>query len=145
MVDVNRSGVTPEADNNRLGGEPSLASLVSGIVQEVQELSRQQLALLKAEITNDVRQTREVAVSWAAAIALGVVGVLMLRLMLVYLVNFATGWPLFACFGVVGLVMAAVAAGLFYAGKKKLDSFSLLPTESIHALKENVQCLTNAK
>jgi hypothetical protein len=145
MVDVTRSGVAPEVDNNRIGGEPSLASLIGGIVTEVQELSRQQLALLKAEVANDIRQTREVAVSWAAAIALAVVGALMLCLMLVYLLNYAIEWPLFACFGVVGLVMAAIGAGLFYAGKKKLDSFSLVPTESIHALKENVQCLTNAK
>jgi len=34
---------------------------------------------------------------------------------------------------------------LFYAGKKRLDSFNPLPDQSVQALKENVQCLTNLK
>jgi hypothetical protein len=142
MVDIGRTGIEAPADRNRLGADPSLTSLVSGIVNDVQELSRQQLALFKAEITSDLRKTRTVAVSWSIGLAVATVGGLMLCLMLVHLINWAFDWPQWAGYAIVGGVGVAVGAALFYAGKKKLDSFSLVPSESIHALKENVQCLT---
>jgi len=145
MVDIGRGGMAGVADSGyggRAASEPSVSSLIGGIVTDVQELSRQQLALFKAEITQDLRKTREVAVSWSIGLAVATVGALMLCWMLVYLVNWATEWPLWVCFGIVGGAAFAVGVALFFAGKAKLQSFSLIPEQSIHALKENVQCLT---
>jgi ligand-binding sensor domain-containing protein len=66
-------------------------------------------------------------------------------MMLVYLLSWATTIPLWVCFGLVGACLAILSASLVYAGKKKFDSFNPLPAESAQALKENVQCLVNAK
>jgi hypothetical protein len=141
MVDIGRGGLETQADRGRGVGEPSVTSLISGIIGDVQELSRQQLALFKSEITADLRRTREVAVSWSIGLGVALVGALMLCLMLVYLLNWATGWPLWVCFGIVGVIALAGGAVLFYSGKKSLEQFTL--DRSVTALKENVQCLTN--
>jgi len=134
------------ADNGRTGlGERSLTSLVSGIFDDLQELTRQQFALFKAEVKSDLRKTAQVAVSWAAAFAGIAVGALLLVLTVVHLLAYYTSIPLWGCYGLVGVVVLAAGAALFYAGKKKLESFSLLPDESLEALKENVQCLTNPR
>jgi len=140
MVDIGRGGLETQADRRGVG-EPSVTSLISGIIGDVQELSRQQLALFKAEITADLRRTREVAVAWSIGLGVSLVGGLMLCWMLVYLLNWATEWPLWACFGIVGAVALAVGAVLFYSGKQTLEKFTL--DRSVTALKENVQCLTN--
>jgi len=131
----------------RNGPEPSVTSLVSGIIHDVQELMRQQLALFKEEITNDFHKAKEVAISVAISWALGlgavVVGTGMLLLMLVHLLHWATQLPLWGCYGLVGAAALALGTGLLYAGKKKLETLHPLPEQSVQALKENVQCLTN--
>jgi len=124
-----------------------VTSLVSGIIHDVQELMRQQLALFKEEITSDFHKAKEVAfsvaISWAVGLGAVVVGAGMLLLMLVHLLHWATQLPLWSCYGLVGAAALALGAGLLFAGKKKLETFHPLPEQSVQALKENVQCLTN--
>jgi hypothetical protein len=131
----------------RNGPEPSLTSLVNGIIHDVQELMHQQLHLFKEEITSDFEKAKEVTISVALAWALGLAGVVvgagMLLVMLVHLLNWATQMPMWGCYGLVGAAALALGAGLLVAGKKKLETFHPLPEQSVQALKENVQCLTN--
>jgi len=144
MIDQLRNG--PEAATNAgPDSSASVARLVSGIVKDIQDLTRQQLALFKQEVADDFRKTREVAVAWALALGGVIIGVLMLAVALAELLTWGTPLPRWACYGIVAVAAAVLGAGLFYAGKKKLESFNPLPDQSVQALKENVQCLTNLK
>lgn len=127
--------------------EPSVTSLVSGIVNDFQELLKQQMALFKSEVREDLRQTREVAVSLAAGLGLALLGVVLLCLMLVHLLHWATNnqLPLWGCYGIVGGVLAAVGAALLYAGKKRAETVNPLPEQSVQAMRENVQWIMNPK
>lgn len=131
----------------RNGPEPSMTSLVSGIIHDVQELMHQQLALFKEEITTDFRNATQVAqsvaLSWALGLGSIVVGAGMLLVMLVHLLHWATQLPLWGCYGLVGAAAMVLGAGLLFAGKKKLETLHPLPEQSVQAFKENVQCLTN--
>jgi len=129
----------------RTNSEPSLTSLVSGIVDDVQELTKQQLALFKQEIRDDLHKCLEIAISWAFGLGAALIGVFLLFQMLVYVLHETAGLPLWSSYGLVGTASAVLGAGLFYAGKKKLEDFSPLRSESVQALKENVQCLMNPK
>jgi len=126
--------------------EASVTSLVTGILSDTQELFKQQFELLKHEVRDDFRKTKEGGLTVAAAGGLGLVGAILLVQMLVYL----TQWlvpelALWVCFGIWGALMSITAAVLFFIGKTTLDTIDPVPEKTAQALKENVQWLTNPK
>ena len=126
--------------------EPSVTGLVSGIVQDVQKLIQQQLALFKHEIRENLRKSKEAALMLGLGIGIGSVGGLLLSFMLVYLLNWAfPKLALWICFLIIGMLASAAAGGLFLAAKKKLESVSAVPEQSVEAFKENVQWIRNPK
>jgi uncharacterized membrane protein YqjE len=122
-----------------------VAPLVAGIVDDLQELIKQNLTLFKVEVREDLKKTRDAVSALGVGAGLAVVGGLHLTLMLVFLLEwlFRPNLPLWVCFAIVGGVMAAVGVALLVRGKKKLDSFNPLPDETAEALKENVQWIKN--
>jgi hypothetical protein len=133
------------ADTVTTNESASVTSLVTGIVNDAQELLKQNLELFKAEVRSDLRRTTQVALSFAAGAGVAVLAVILLSLMVVYGLHAATdeSLPLWACYGIVGGVFLLGAGVLLYLGKKKLDSFNPLPDKTVEAMKENVQWLTN--
>jgi uncharacterized membrane protein YoaK (UPF0700 family) len=126
--------------------EPTKTALVTGIISDAQDLLKQQFELLKHEVRADLRITLEAVLAFAAGAILAFAGVLMMALMLTYLLQWAVPQlELWACFGIVGFALLVVSAGLAYAGKLKLESFRNASNEAMHALKENVQWITNPK
>jgi hypothetical protein len=134
------------ANDVRTGTEPSVTALVTGIINDAQELIKQQLALVRTEIRDDLRKTKEASLSLAIGLGVAALGVLLLAFMLVHLLWWAAPQvTLWGWFGIVGGVLAIVGASLIYAGSKKFETFNPLPDQSAQALKENVQWLTNRK
>jgi len=133
------------ADDVQTMNGPSVTSLVSGIVDDAQRLLNQQLKLFRSEIQHDMARTREAAVLLAIGLGVGFVGGIVLIFALAHLLNW---WfptlPLWACYGMIGLVVAVAGGCVAYTGKKQFDSFNPLPDESLQALQENVQWLTKA-
>jgi len=126
--------------------DASVTTLVSGIISDAEELMKQQFELLKHEIRTDLRKTKEASLLLGAGACVGLVGLILAGLMLSHLLAWAVpALPLWACYGIWGLVLLAVGGGLIYAGKVKLESFTVVPTEAVQALKENVQWITNPK
>jgi uncharacterized membrane protein YqjE len=126
--------------------EGSMTGLVTGIMNDAQDLVKQQFALLKHEVKEDLHKTLQAAIALGIGVAVALVGALSLWLALVYLLAWAfpvvPDWGWFAIVGVLFLVAGAL---IFYAGKAKLESFNPLPDESAQALKENVQWITRPK
>jgi hypothetical protein len=121
-----------------------VAPLVTGIIDDLQELIKQNLALFKVEVREDFKKTRDAVSALGVGVGLAAVGGLHLTLMLVFLLQWAApAIPLWGCFGIVGGSMAAVGAALYLRGKRKLESFNPLPDESAKALEETVQWIKN--
>jgi len=122
----------------------SVAPLVSGIINDVQDLLKENLALFKVEVKEDLKKTKEAAAALGVGIGLAVVGGLHLILMLVFLLEwiFRPHLALWVCFGIVGAAFGGIGLALYLRGKSKLESFTPLPVESAEALKENVQWIT---
>jgi hypothetical protein len=124
----------------------SITTLVSGIIADAQHLIQQQLAMFRQEIRDDLRKTRDAAVALAAGAGITLLGSVLLVLMLPLLLNWtAPELPLWACFGIVGGVLAALGGVLVYAGVKKFESFNPLSDKSIEAFKENLKWTTSPK
>lgn len=134
------------ADDVQTMNGTSMTSLVSGIVSDAQRLMSQQLTLFRAEIQQDMARTRQASLILATGLGIGLVAGIVLIFALAHLIYWATdsALALWVCYGLVGIVVALVAACLVYTGKKQFDSFNPLPDESMQALQENVQWLTKA-
>jgi len=123
----------------------STSSVVAEIIRDGQELFNQQLAMFKSEITEDIRKTQNALYPLAWGMGVAAIGGVLLSLMLVHFVHWATPLPEWGAYGVVGIILTAVGLGVFYAGKKRLESLHPLPEKSAEALKENLQWLTQPK
>ena len=133
------------ANDLQTGSQPSVTSLVSGIASDLQELLAQQLALFKAEFESDLTRTKDAALVLAGGMGVAVVAGILLCLTLVHLLQWATELHLWACYAIIGGGLGLVGGTMVYVGKKRFESFNPLPDQSVRALKENVQCLTNPK
>jgi len=124
----------------------SVTSLVSGIVHDAQDLMKQQLELLKAEVRDDFRKVRDASEMLGAGAGLALMGGILLTLTLVHLLNWLIpDMPQWAAYGIVAVVFIAGGAGLYLAGKRMLDKVNPLPEQTAEALKENVQWITKPK
>jgi len=128
--------------------EQGVTKLVSGIIDDAQELFKTQLELFKLEIKSDVTKTKDAAIMLFAGMLVALVGGVLLCTMLVYLLHesiFHGQTPLWVSYLIVGGIMAAIGAVTSFAGIKKFESFNPLPDKSVEALKENLQWTNNSK
>lgn len=128
----------PEADQ-------SMTKLISGIISDAQELVRQQLAMFRTELQHDVRRTKQALVALVIGLALVSVGATLLCFMAVYGLQAAFELPLWACFGIVGGLLALGGGLAFYSALKQFNEFNPLPDESAQALKENMQWISQPR
>jgi Putative Actinobacterial Holin-X, holin superfamily III len=133
--------------------EPSVTALVTGILNDAQRLFQQQLALIRSEIRQDFRKTQEASVLLGVGVGVCGLAAVMLSMTLALLLWWLTlpvsqqtdpaRIPLWGCFAIVGVILAAVGGILAYAGVKKFQSFNPLPDQSVAALQENLQWTTH--
>jgi Putative Actinobacterial Holin-X, holin superfamily III len=127
----------------RVVPEQNTATLLSGIIADVQHLIRQQLAMFRQEIRDDVRKGRKAVLPLAAGAGITAAGGVLLLLMLPLLLHWAVPeLPLWACFGILGGVLAAVGGALVYAGVRRIESLDLLSNPAVEAFKENLTWTT---
>jgi hypothetical protein len=127
--------------------EPGVTALVTGILNDAQELMKQEMTLVRTEIREDFRKTKEGALAFSVGAAIACIGVGFLCLTGVYLLEWAAhpNLPLWACYALVTGIILVVSAGLLAAGKKKFDSFNPVPEQSLAGLRETLQWKTNLK
>jgi uncharacterized membrane protein YqjE len=133
------------ATDIRNGTDQNVTDLVTGIVSDLHDLIKQQLALFRSEVRNDLHKTKEAAIPMLIGVAFALAGAGLLVLMLVHLLHWATPIPLWGCYAIVGVASWLVGGALYFGGRKKLESIHPLQEESAQALKENVRCLMNPK
>jgi len=121
----------------------SLTELVSGILDDGQRLLKQQLEMVKAEVREDFRKTKDVTVYLGVGVTLATVGVVMALVALVHLIHEQTGWPLSASWGLMAGLMLVAGAIAFVVGRRILASYNPLPDKSANALQENAQWIAN--
>jgi len=133
------------ATETAAGTQPSMTDLVSGIVSDAQTLLRQQVDMLRTEVKEDMRRTKDAAKYMGIGAAVASLGGLFLVISLVYLLHWlaAPHLPEWACWAIVGGVLAVGGLIAMYVGKRTFDSFNPLPDKTANALQENVSWITN--
>src|SRR5215210_6557779 len=96
--------------------EQTATSLVTGIIDDIQDLVKQQFQLARREVEQDVRKATQGALYFAVSAAILFIGAIVSCFALAHLLHWATSpvdtdparFPLWACYGVVGLTLLAV-------------------------------------
>jgi len=121
-----------------------LTTLVAGIIQDGQELIRQQLHLFQVELKNDLKRSTGASISLIVGGVLAVMGGFLLFVMVALLLH--SLWPnaisLWGGFGIVAALLLVAGAGFLFYGKSQFDAFNPLPDKTVEGLKENVQWKT---
>jgi len=137
----------------RSTAEPNTTSLLGGIISDFGDLIKQEIRFAQAEFKSDLGKTREAATALAIGVGVASLSGLLLAWMLVHLLHWATSpaemdpakLPLWACFGIVGLVFGIIGAVLVMGGIKKFQANNPLPEQTAQTIKENVQWIANSK
>jgi hypothetical protein len=119
--------------------EPSLASLLGGIINDAKDLMVQEFTMAKLEVENELRKTKTAAVSFGIGAGVTAVGGLLLILMLVHLLRALTDIPLWGCYGIVGGVLLVIGIVLLVMGKQTAEKIDVVPPQTVETLKENAK------
>jgi uncharacterized membrane protein YqjE len=117
---------------------PSVAKLLSGILDDAQTLARQQFDMLKAELKEDVDRTKRAALFGSMGIVLLTVGGLTLVASLVNLLNEQFQFSMWASCLIIGGIATAAGLGLAAVARNQFETFNPLPNKTIDALEENL-------
>lgn len=125
--------------------EPGLTRLVSGIVQDAQELVKQQLTLFQVEVRNDMHRTISATIPIVVGALVLFIGVIIVAMAAAYLL--VSLWPRldhWGAFGIVGGALTALGVILVLVGRAKFATFNPLPDQTVEGLKENIQWKTKS-
>lgn len=115
--------------------EASVPSLIRGALDDVRELFREELALARAEMREEVSKAASSAAKFGAG------GVALWFAAMFLLVTVALGisalleWPAWAGFGIVAVVLAIAGALLVMSGRNALREVRPMP-RTLHSVKE---------
>jgi hypothetical protein len=121
--------------------DDSIGSLVRGILMDIRELLREEVALARVEIREQAGRAKLAAASLgAAAVALAFGGTFLLIAIAVGLADLLD-WPVWTGFLIVALLLSVGGFLMLSAGRKRLASVQPVPEETVRTLKENSEWL----
>jgi hypothetical protein len=124
--------------------EPSLSSLVGGIINDFQSLMKQEVALARREIADELRKAKQAAISLGIGVGVLAIGGLLLIFMLVHLLSWAVpAIPLWACYGIIGGLLILAGGALLLRAKAKAEDIHVVPERTAETMKENLKWIKN--
>jgi hypothetical protein len=125
----------------------TLTELVSGIIDDTQRLIKQQVEMVRSEIHEDFRKTKDAAKYIGIGAGIAAVGGFFLLVSVALLLPwlYPQHLPEWSGFAIVGGLLALGGGIAAYVGQKKFAAFNPLPDKSFDALQETVQWLTNGR
>ena len=101
---------------------------------------RQQLTLFQSEIKTDVERSKNAAVPLILGMAVSLLaGFFAFMVAAHFAVWLWPQLPLFAAYGILGLILLLVGGSLLIVGKSMFDAIGRVGEKSVEGLKENVE------
>ena len=128
----------------------SAASLVSGILGDLQHLVEQQFQLTRREIEEELRQRAAAAAIFGIGLAVFFLDAIVLCLTLAHLLHWEmspsgtdpAALPLWACYAVVAAVLIIIGGTMTYVGRARFNSVKRFKNPITEILQEPVQWTT---
>lgn len=120
-----------------LGYQESIGGLVKGILSDLRQLIRDEMALARVEMREQANRAKLAA----GALGVGAVALLFGVTFLLVAVAIGTadllGWPVWAGFLAVAVLLSLVGVVMLATGRKRLQSVHPMPEQTVETLKEN--------
>ena len=117
--------------------ENSLGRLIDTLVQETRDLIREEIALARAELRQQMAYMQTVAVAFAGATLAAILGTTLLCVAIGGAIAYALSWPAWGGYGIVAVLLLAAGAGLAMYARSQLARVHGLP-ETAQSVKETV-------
>jgi hypothetical protein len=125
----------PDGDEPRVRSGRPVAALLSDLAGETSTLVRQELALFKAELNENLAQIGLGAAALAAGGVIAFSGWLALVAAAIFGLSYVLAPWLSAL--IIGVVVIALGAGLALFGKSRLKADALVPRRTLNSLRED--------
>jgi Putative Actinobacterial Holin-X, holin superfamily III len=122
--------------------EPSLTTLLGGIVNDAKDLLVQEVALTKLEVQDELRKAKTAALTLGLGLGVAAVGGTLLSVMLVHLLTVFTELPLWGCYGIVGSGLVVLGGVVLAVGKTTGADLDVIPRQTVETRKENARWRT---
>lgn len=133
------------SENHQAVEQPGVAALVGGILEDAQKLFRQEVAFAQREIAQTWDKAKMgVALVASALAACSVVGVLLGFMLVRLLQQYLLPNHEWACFAIVGGVVALLSGALLYCGLKQINQVHLSLPQTAETLRADVQAVSDA-
>lgn len=119
--------------------DASVSQLLSGIVGDAQTLVRQEIALARQEIREEIDTAKSAAIKLGIAGGVLAIGGLLLILMLAQALADLLNWPVWAGYGIVGVILAIAGYVLLSTAQKQIKEVHPVPEKTVETMKENVE------
>jgi preprotein translocase subunit SecF len=106
------------------------------VLDDARELFREEIALAKTEARYELGKATVAGVRFSAAAVAGWFALMFALVAVALGISAILNWPPAAGFGIVALLMAAVAAGAFVSARKSAKAVQPLP-RTLESMKEN--------
>ncbi|MFC6160167.1 phage holin family protein [Kribbella jiaozuonensis] len=136
-------GSPPGSSPQRLSMDESVGQLVSQLTTDLGQLTRQELALAKAELQTEAKKAGKGAGMLGGAAFAGWMVALFLSLTVMWALDEAMDLIWAAL--IVAVVWAVVAVVLAMSGRKELQEVSPKPDQTVESLKEDAKWLKTRK
>ena len=120
-------------------GRNGIFALLGGLVGDARTLLRQEIQLLRDEFFLEIDKIRQAAVAIGTGIGFTLIGGLFLLIMLVHVLHQYAHLPLWACYGLIGIILLVIGAVLLNRAKQALQNFNLMPRRTLRSMKEDAQ------
>jgi uncharacterized membrane protein YhiD involved in acid resistance len=118
--------------------DATIADVFRDAIRDAQDLVRSEIALAKAEAREEVRRLGAGAALLAAATIAAVAGALFMLTAAALGLAAGFGWPAWAGFAVVAVLLIVAAAALAYTGRARLSRDRHMPL-TIDTFKESMR------
>jgi Flp pilus assembly protein TadB len=116
----------------------SVGGLVRGALDDVRELFREEVALAKAEVRQELSKAATAGMNFGiAGVSLLFAGTFLL-IALALGIAAVFGWPAWAGFAIVAVLLAIVGAVMFASARRAVRNVQPLP-RTVNTLKENLR------
>jgi protein-S-isoprenylcysteine O-methyltransferase Ste14 len=120
-----------------LGYRESIGSLVSGILGDLRQLIREEIALARVEMREQAGRAKLAAGAFGAAAAALAFGCAFLLVAIAVGVADLLEWPVWAGFLAVAVLLSICGMVMLSAGRSRLRSVHAVPEQTVQTLKEN--------
>ncbi len=114
----------------------SLTSVLGRIVDDIRELFREELALARAEIRQEVSGLTSAAIAFAGGAVAGAFALSFLLLALAQAFAMLVGWPAWGGYLTMAVLLGIVAAVALQAARRRARTVAAVPAPTVETIKE---------